>query len=112
MIINLFNINENTKIFYSLIQVYGINKSRSLEICKMLGYDLNTSYKVLTFEDKYKLNQVIEIKNKYLLESDLKKKNLSNIKFIKKIRTYKGIRHILLLPVNGQRSKTNAKTQK
>ena len=110
--LQFINIHPDSTIYYALIKTYGLSYTRSLQLCKELGYDLSTKYIKLTFDDKYKLNQLINIKYKFILNSDLKKKKKNNIKLLKKIRNYKGLRHTLHLPVNGQRTKTNAKTQK
>lgn len=105
-------VNKNIKIKDYFKQIYGINYTKSIILCKELGLDLNYNLLDLSLSDKKKLEDIIFIKKKYKLDSDLKKMNYDNIKIKKQIRNYKGIRHSLNLPVNGQNTKTNAKTQK
>ena len=110
--IQFINQKNNITIYYALKSIYGLGSTRSLQICKYLGYELSSKYSSLSFDDKYKLDQLINLKYKFILDSDLKKKKNNNIKILKKMRNYKGLRHSLFLPVNGQRTKTNARTQK
>ena len=95
-----------------LTKIYGIKYSRAIILCKELGLSPIFNYIDIKIEDKRKLEDLILLKYKYLIESDLKKFNHDNIKTKKHIRNYKGIRHSLSLPVNGQNTKTNAKTRK
>ena len=110
--IYLIKNKQNITIYFSLKNIYGLSTARALTLCKHLGYDINSSFDQLTFDDKYNIVKLINSEYRYILSTDLKKKKNINIKLLKKIRTYKGIRHTLHLPVNGQRTKTNAKTQK
>lgn len=105
-------VNKDIKIKYYLKKIYGISFTKSMILCKELGLDLNYNLLDLSVSDKKKLEDIIFIKKKYKLESDLKKINHDNIKTKKQIRNYQGVRHSLNLPVNGQNTKTNAKTQK
>ena len=66
--------------------------------------------KDLTEADEQKLNDIIS--SKYSVEGDLKRLVTNNIKRIKDINSYKGLRHKAGLPVNGQRTRTNARTRK
>lgn len=93
-------------------KIYGVNSTISFNLLRYLGLDPTCKFKELSFEDKQKISRLITIKLKNCIDVDLKKFNYDNIKFLKKIRSYKGIRHTLSLTVNGQRTKTNAKTQK
>ena len=66
--------------------------------------------KDLTEAEEAKINEIIA--NKYRVEGDLRRLVTNNIKRIKDINSYKGVRHKLKLPVNGQRTRTNARTRK
>ena len=66
--------------------------------------------KDLTEADIQKINDLIS--SKYAVEGDLKRLVTNNIKRLKDINSYKGIRHKAGLPVNGQRTRTNARTRK
>ena len=105
-------VNSNKKIIYYFTQLYGISFSRSKILISKLGIDFNSTFKDLTFEDKRKLDHFISTKLKYKLHGDLKKSTYDSIKLLRQIKTYRGIRHVLNLSVNGQNTKTNAKTQK
>lgn len=104
--------NKNIKIVNYFNKIYGISYTKSKSLCKELGLDLNYNLLKLSSSDIKKLEDIIFIKKRFKLESDLKKYNYDNIKIKKQIKNYKGIRHSLYLPVNGQNTKTNAKTQK
>ena len=103
---------ENLKVKNYLTKIFGINLAKSKLIFQNLGFDLNYKFKDLQLEDQRKFEDLIYIKKKFIVDSDLKKKVFDSIKKKKKIRSYKGIRHALHLSVNGQNTKTNAKTQK
>jgi small subunit ribosomal protein S13 len=102
---------SNTKsILYSLIILYGINKYQANKICKNIGINTKTTINKLK---KKQLNRLINYINKNIKIEQLlineKKKQLS---FLLKIKTNRGIRYNLQLPVRGQRTHTNAKTIK
>ena len=69
-----------------------------------------TRVKDLTEAEEQKINDIIS--SKYQVEGDLRRLVTNNIKRIKDINSYKGIRHKAGLPVNGQRTRTNARTRK
>jgi small subunit ribosomal protein S13 len=80
-------------------------------ICKSLCFDLTIKAKDLSSEDWTKVSNIIKIKYKFLLDNEVKKNIHDNIQKLKNIKSYKGIRHLYGLPVNGQRTRTNAKTR-
>lgn len=84
----------------------------SKQICKSLGYDNNIKCSQVKEKDFNKLNSIITRKYKFLIDTELKKEIYDNIQKMKNIRCYKGIRHTYNLPVNGQRTHTNAKTRR
>lgn len=105
------NVSKNKKLIYALKDVYGLGLLYSQEICKSLGYDSNTRLQNLKAKDFNKLNSIITVKYKYIINAELKKNIYDNIQLMKNIKCYKGIRHSYNLPVNGQRTHTNAKTR-
>ncbi len=111
IILNL-NLKSKKKLIYLLKSVYGIGLLFSKEICKSLGYDYNIRFSALKKKDINKLNSLVTIKYKYIIDTELKKNIHDNIIKMKEIKTYKGIRHQYNLPVNGQRTHTNAKTRR
>jgi small subunit ribosomal protein S13 len=88
--------------------VYGIGKSSSEKILKQLNIAPTTKARDLTSSEEQKLRDYIEKNVK--VEGELKREIQMNIKHLKDISTYRGIRHIKHLPVHGQRTKTNSRT--
>lgn len=92
----------------ALTAIYGIGQSRARQILKKA----NISPNVKTYElDQTSINTIRDIINKeYRVEGDLRRDVLGNIKRLKEIQCYRGIRHSKHLPVRGQRTKTNNRT--
>lgn len=93
-----------------LTYIYGIGRSRSLEILAKTGVNPDTRVRDLTDDEISKLRETIE--KEYTVEGDLRREVAMNIKRLIEIRCYRGIRHRMGLPVRGQRTKTNARTRK
>ena len=93
-----------------LTYIYGIGRTRSLEICSSLGVDPGTKVKDLTEEEAARIRRHIE--QNYQVEGDLRREIQQNIKRKVEIGTYQGMRHRRGLPVHGQRTHTNARTRK
>ena len=106
------NLKKNKKLIYILKNIYGLGSLRSKLICVDLGYNYDVKSLQLTQRDFNKVNSLVTLKYRYLLQSELKKKVYSNISFMKVLKTYRGIRHTYKLPVNGQRTRNNAKTRR
>src|SRR3989339_19216 len=102
------NIPENKRIEISLTYIYGIGNSLSKKILGELKIDLNKKAKDLTSKEVNDLKEFIE-KN-YKIEGDLRRQIMINIKRLKDIRAWRGMRHAKGLPVRGQRTKTNTRT--
>lgn len=104
------NIPNDKKVYIALTAIYGIGHKRALDICNMIG--LNHNYKVneLTDSQISRMSKIIE--RNYLIESELRKNEDSNIKRLIQIGSYRGIRHVSGLPVRGQRTHTNAQTKR
>jgi len=100
-------ISDNKKLEIGLTGIYGIGRPRAIEILKKAKIDKDKKAKDLTLEEENNIRELIE---KYSVEGDLKRKVSSNIKRLKDIKTYRGIRHIKRLPSRGQRTKTNSRT--
>ena len=94
----------------ALTYIYGIGPTTSKAILAEAKIKPTTRVKDLTEADEQKLNDIIA--NKYSVEGDLKRLVTNNIKRLKDINSYKGLRHKAGLPVNGQRTRTNARTRK
>ena len=87
--------------------LYGIGISKARKILDQVGIDRGKTAKDLTLEEENKIRVVIE---GILIEGNLKREISANIKRLKDIKSYRGIRHIKRLPVRGQRTKTNSRT--
>jgi small subunit ribosomal protein S13 len=92
-----------------LTRFYGIGPKNVISLAEKSGINLNTRVKDLTRNDIANLMKVLE---DFMVEGDLKKEIRENIDRLKAIKCYRGIRHIVSLPVHGQRTKTNARTRK
>jgi len=99
---------DKKKINIALSYLYGIGLSSAEKILKQLQIDANIRTKDLTEEQVNKLRVVIE--KDYKVEGALRREVFGNIKRLKEIRCYRGIRHGKGLPVRGQRTKTNNRT--
>jgi small subunit ribosomal protein S13 len=94
----------------ALTYIYGIGDTSAREILEKTGVNPNIRVKALTDEDTGKLRTVIE--RDYKIEGALRTEVAMNIKRLMDIGAYRGLRHRRGLPVNGQRTKTNARTRK
>ncbi|MDD2225208.1 MAG: 30S ribosomal protein S13 [Candidatus Shapirobacteria bacterium] len=92
-----------------LTRFFGIGRTNVKELAKKAKIDLNTRIKDLSRDDVSSLMKALE---SFKVEGDLKKEIRESIDRLKAIRAYRGIRHIVSLPVRGQRTKTNARTRK
>ena len=93
-----------------LTYIFGIGLTSSKKILEKTGINPDTRVKDLTDDDVAKLREIIE--NEYTVEGDLRREIAYDIKRMKDIGCYRGIRHRRGLPVRGQRTKTNARTRK
>ncbi len=87
--------------------VYGIGISSARKILDQVGIEHSKRAKDLTPEEENKIRTIIEGMK---IEGNLKREISGNIKRLKDIKTYRGIRHMKRLPVRGQRTKTNSRT--
>jgi len=102
------NLPNNKRIEIALTYIFGIGRSRSNKILSDLKINPDIRVNQLKEEQIIALRNAVE-KN-YVVEGDLKREILSNIKRLKEIKCYRGLRHIKGLPVRGQRTKTNSRT--
>lgn len=102
------NLPDEKRIEIALTYIYGIGNSTSKKILGVLDIDANIKTKNLTDAQANKLRD--EIEKKYKVEGELKHEIKTNIKRLKEIGNYRGIRHLRGLPSRGQRTKTNSRT--
>ena len=101
---------KDKRVEIGLTYIFGIGRSTSNEILKEVGVDPNVRVKDLTEEQENKIRQAIDKEHK--VEGELKREVLLNIKRLKEINSYRGSRHTKKLPLRGQRTKTNSRTNR
>lgn len=101
-------IPNDKRVLISLTYIYGIGRTTSSKILAKLKVDENTRVKDLKEEDVNNLRNIIEKELK--TEGDLRREVAGNIKRLKEIGSYRGLRHSKGLPVRGQRTKTNSRS--
>ena len=102
------NIPDNKRIVISITYIYGIGNTLSKKILEKAKIDKNRKAKDLTSEEVNNLREIIEKNHK--IEGDLRRQIMVNVKRLKDIGAWRGMRHIKRLPVRGQRTKTNNST--
>ncbi len=102
------NIPENKQIEIALTYIYGIGRSLSRKILSEVGIKPDRKASELKPQEISQLKEIIE-KN-YKIEGELKRVIMINIKRLKDIGSWRGLRHIKGLPVRGQRTRTNTRT--
>jgi small subunit ribosomal protein S13 len=104
------NLPNTKRLEIGLTYIYGIGQPTARQIAAALGLDPNTKVRDLTEEEVSKLREHIDAN--YQVEGDLRRERTQAIKRLSEIGAYRGLRHRRNLPVNGQRTKTNARTRK
>jgi small subunit ribosomal protein S13 len=104
------NLPNQKRLEVGLTYIYGIGPSAAREILAALGLSPDEKVKDLTDDEVTKLQRYID--ENYQVEGDLRRERQQAIKRLTEIGAYRGIRHRRGLPVNGQRTKTNARTRK
>ena len=103
-------IPADKRIEASLTYIYGIGPTSARQICAALGLSPDEKIRDLTDEEVTKLQRHID--EHHQVEGDLRRERQQSIKRLTEIGAYRGLRHRRGLPVNGQRTKTNARTRK
>ena len=109
MRISGINIPDNKKIDIALTYIYGIGRSSSDLILKTVGIDKTKRAKELTADEVNKIQVVID-KN-YKVEGDLRREISENVRRLKDLNTWRGLRHARRLPIHG-RTRTNSRTNR
>jgi small subunit ribosomal protein S13 len=104
------NLPNQKRLEIGLTYIYGIGASTARRIAATLGLSPDTKVRDLTDEEVTKLRQYID--ENLEVEGDLRRERSQAIKRLGEIGAYRGIRHRRGLPVNGQRTKTNARSRK
>ena len=103
------DIPNDKRVVVSITYIYGIGNTTAKKICKAANVHEDIRVKNLTEEQLSAIRQEIA---KYKVEGDLRREVALNIKRLTEIGCYRGMRHRKGLPVNGQRTRTNARTRK
>src|SRR3712207_5609912 len=103
------NIPLNKRSEIGLTYIYGVGPSTARKVLQDAGVDPDTYVKDLTEDEVRKLRERVD---ELLAEGDLRRERSQNVKRLMEIGSYKGLRHRRGLPVNGQRTKTNARSRK
>lgn len=101
---------RDKRVEIGLTYIHGIGRSTAQDILEETGVNPDTRVRDLTEEEIAKLREVID--EEYIVEGQLRREVRSDIKRLKDIGCYRGIRHKKGLPVRGQRTRTNARTRK
>ena len=104
------NLPNQKRLEVGLTYIYGIGQPTAREVCAALGLSADTKVRDLTDEEITKLRGYID--SELQVEGDRRREVSQNIKRLSEIGAYRGFRHRRGLPVNGQRTKTNARTRK
>ena len=105
------DIPRNKKVAYSLCYIHGIGLSTAVMICNRAKVNIEKRVQDLTEKQVVSIRETISALG-INVEGELRSFNAMNIKRLKDVGTYRGLRHRRGLPANGQRTKTNARTRK
>jgi small subunit ribosomal protein S13 len=104
------NIPLNKRAEVGLTYIYGIGRTTANDLLSKAGISPDTYVRDLTDDEVVKLRELID--NGLTVEGDLRRERQQSVKRLTEIGAYKGLRHRRSLPVNGQNTKTNARTRK
>jgi small subunit ribosomal protein S13 len=104
------NIPLNKRVEIGMTYIFGVGDSQSKRALLATGIDPNTYVRNLTEDEVRKLRDYID--QNLTVEGDLRRERSQNVKRLMEIGCYRGLRHRRGLPVDGQRTKTNARTRK
>lgn len=102
-------IPDDKRLEIGLTFLFGVGRSRAQQILDKAKVDWGTTAKQLSPEKENEIKKIIE---GLKIEGDLKREVSGNIKRLKDIKCYRGVRHSRSLPVRGQRTKTNSRTRR
>jgi small subunit ribosomal protein S13 len=104
------NIQDDLKVDFALTAVFGIGWTRAVKILKECKIDMSKRIKDLSESD---LKEIIKyVEENYQIEGQLRETQADDIKRLKDIGSYRGLRHSRALPARGQRTRSNARTKR
>jgi small subunit ribosomal protein S13 len=104
------NIPTQKRVEIALTYIHGIGRTKATEICTKVGIPRERRVNELTDDEVVRIRESID--REYSVEGDLRREVAMNIKRLMDLGCYRGLRHRKGLPVNGQRTHTNARTRK
>ncbi|MDR1362250.1 MAG: 30S ribosomal protein S13 [Holosporaceae bacterium] len=104
------NLPDRKCVEFALRSIYGIGPAKSKSICQVLAIPSSRRVFELTEDEVLKIREIID--RDYQVEGDLRRMVSMNVKRLMDLGCYRGLRHRKGLPVNGQRTHTNARTRK
>jgi small subunit ribosomal protein S13 len=104
------NLPREKNLDIGLTYIFGIGRATALKVCEATGLSPTEKVRDLTDPEITKLREYID--GNLQVEGDLRRDRTQAIKRLSEIGAYRGLRHRRGLPVNGQRTKTNARTRK
>ena len=107
MRISGITVPDSKHLSIALTAVYGVGRVRAGEILKKAGVSGTTRAKDLSSEKEVAIRTLVE---QMTIEGDLRREISGNVKRLKDIKAYRGLRHMKGLPTRGQRTKTNSRT--
>jgi small subunit ribosomal protein S13 len=109
MRISGINLPDEKRVDIGLSYLYGIGRKNVVEVLRKAEVDSSKRIKNLTEDEQKKIQKILEA---YKIEGDLKVEIAGNIKRLKELGSYRGMRHSKNLPVRGQRTRSNARTKR
>ena len=109
MLLSGYRLNENKRIFDSLQKIYGIGGNKANQILSLLGLKKDILLKDIDYSQQLKLDKIMV---HYVNGFRAKRNKLNSILKLQENRSYRGVRHSYFLSVRGQKTRTNAKTQR
>lgn len=103
-------IPSEKQLWVALTYIHGIGQKSSYDILEVAKVEPTTRARDLTDSEISRIQEVIN--NNYIVEGELQRIVSTNIKRLKDIKSYRGLRHSANLPTRGQRTKTNARTRR
>ncbi len=104
------NIPTGKRVEIALTYIFGIGRTKALQICETVGIPRERRVNDLTDDEVKRIRETIDAD--YQVEGDLRREVAMNIKRLMDLGSYRGLRHRRGLPVRGQRTHTNARTRK
>lgn len=104
------NIPTNKRVVVALRSIHGMGPTNAEALCKKIGIPEDRRVNQLTDAELFQIREVID--RDYVVEGDLRREVVVNIKRLMDLGSYRGLRHRRGLPVRGQRTHTNARTRK